>query len=127
MTNQISTISLNAQRHQDTLVLNMKPTGQPTDADFEKLSSMLEAAVYSIQSSRIALLIDLSDLQSMSAKSAWNELVQGLKIGSEFDRIAIFGKRRWQNLLISAMSWMISPNLKVFKRKEEATNWVMAS
>lgn len=124
---QQSSISLKAQRHQDTVVLNITPTGHPTDADFDKLSAMLETAVYSIQSSRIALLVDLSDLQSMSAKSAWKELAQGSKIGFEFDRIAVLGQRRWQNLLISTMSWLISPNLKVFKRKEEATNWVMAS
>ena len=32
-----STISLKAQRFQDTVVLNMKPTGHPTDADWKLL------------------------------------------------------------------------------------------
>ena len=127
MTNQSNNISLNIQRHQDTLVLNLKPSGRPSSKDFKKLSSMLETAIYSIQSSGVAMLVDLSELKSVSAKSAWNELLHGLKIGSEFDRIAIYGQNRWFNFVINTISWLISSNLKVFKRKEEATDWVIAS
>lgn len=127
MTNQSDNISLDVQRHQDTLVLDLKPMGRPSSKDFKKLSNMLETAIYSIQSSNIVLLVDLSELNSVSARSAWNELLHGLKIGSEFNRIAIYGQNRWYNFVINTLSWLISPNLKVFKYKEEATHWVMAS
>lgn len=127
MTNQTNNISLNVQRHHNTLVLNLKPSGRPSSKDFKKLSAMLESAIYSIRASEVALLVDLSELKGLSARSAWNELLHGLKIGSEFHRIAIFSQNRWQKLMINALSWLISPNLKVFKRKEEATSWVMAS
>ena len=127
MINQCNTISLDIQRHQDTLVVNMKPSGRPSSKDFKKLSGMLETAVYAIQSPKISLFVDLSELKGLSARSAWNELLHGLKIGSEFDRIAIYGQNRWHKLMINTFSWLISPNLKVFKRKEDATSWVMAS
>lgn len=127
MTNQTNNISLNVQRHHQTLVLNMKPSGRPSSKDFEKLSNMMDTAVYSIQSANVSLLVDLSELKSVSARCAWKELLHGLKIGSEFDRIAIVGQNRWHNFVINTLSWLISPNLKVFKGKQEATDWVMAS
>lgn len=127
MTNQANNISLNLERHQDTLVLNLKPSGRPSSKDFKKLSAMLESAIYSIRASEVALLVDLSELKGLSARSAWNELLHGLKIGSEFDRIAIYGHNRWHNFMINTLSWLISPNLKVFQRKQDATDWVLAS
>ncbi|SBS32711.1 hypothetical protein MAQ5080_02334 [Marinomonas aquimarina] len=127
MTNQTNTISLHVERYQDTLVLQLKPSGRPSSKDFKKLSAMLESAIYSIRSSNVTLLVDLTELKSVSAKSAWHELLHGLKIGSEFKRIAIYGHNRWHNLMINALSWLISSNLKVFKRKQDATEWVMAS
>lgn len=126
MNYQGENISLNLSRFQDTLVMNLKPSGRPSDDDFDKLSNMIETAVYSIQAPHMALLVDLSELQGVSAHSAWRELLHSLKIGCEFDRIAVFGHNHWRNLMINALSWLISPNLKVFQRKDEATNWVMA-
>ena len=126
MINQTSNISLNVQRHHSTLVLSMKPSGRPSSEDFQKLSAMMETAVYSIHSANVSLLVDLSELKSVSAKSAWKELLHGLKIGPEFKRIAVYGHNRWHNVMISTLSWLISPNLKVFRHKQEAADWVMA-
>ncbi|TDR06378.1 STAS/SEC14 domain-containing protein [Marinomonas communis] len=125
MINQTSNISLNVQRHHNTLVLSMKPSGRPSSEDFQKLSAMIDRAVYAIHSQDVALLVDLSELTSVSTKSAWNELLHGLKIGPEFKRIAVYGHNRWHNVMISGLSWLISPNLKVFRHKQEATDWVM--
>ena len=127
MTNQANNISLNVQRHQDTLVLNMTPSGHPSHQDFKKLSQMMDTAVYAIPSANIALLVDLSELKSVSARSAWNELLHGLRIGSEFNRIAIVGHNHWHNFLIRATSWLISPNLRVFQQKDQAADWVLAA
>lgn len=120
-------ISLKAERQADTLLLNLKPSGEPTDADFEKLKPMLEAAVYSVHTPQVALLVDISELKGMSARSAWNELLHSVDLGSEFNRIAVYSENRWHNLMINSMSWMISPNLKVFKQKDRATEWILAA
>ena len=125
MINQTSNISLNVQRHHTTLVLNIKPSGRPSSDDFNKLSDMINSAVYAIHSQEVALFVDLSELTSISTKNAWNELLHGLKIGPEFKRIAVYGQNRWHNLMISTLSWLISPNLKVFRHKQEATDWVI--
>lgn len=125
MINQTSNISLNVQRHHSTLVLSMKPFGRPSSEDFQKLSAMIDRAVYAIHCQDVALLVDLSELTSVSTKSAWNELLHGLKVGPEFKRIAVYGHNRWHNVMISSLSWLISPNLKVFRHKQEATDWVM--
>ena len=120
-------VSLKAKRYNDKLLLNMKTSGHPSDMDFENITPQLEAAIYSIHSPYAALLVDISEFEGWSMKSAWSEFLLSQKLGGEFDRIAVYGKHRWQNRLIRVISWFISADIKVFKRKKEATDWVMAS
>lgn len=120
-------IALEAKRHNGTLVVNLKPSGQPTGADFHNIAPRLEAALYSIQSPCVTLLVDITELDGWGLKAAWSEFLLGLRLGAEFDRIAVYSKHSWQNLIVRATSWLISNNIKAFKRYDEATNWVMAS
>ena len=120
-------VSLNAKRYNDKLLLNIKTSGHPSDRDFENIAPQLEAAIYSIHSPYAALLVDISEFEGWSMKSAWTEFLLSQKLGSEFDRIAIYGKSPWQNRLFRVISWFISADIKVFKRKKEATDWVMSS
>ena len=120
-------ISLNAKRYNDTLVVNLKPSGQPSGADFHNIAPRLEAALYSIQSPHVTLLVDITELDGWGLKAAWSEFLLGLRLGAEFDRIAIYSKHSWQNFIVRATSWLISNNIKAFKRYDEATDWVMSS
>ena len=120
-------VSLKAKRYNDKLLLNIKTSGHPTDMDFENIAPQLEAAIYSIHSPYAGLLVDISEFEGWSMKSAWSEFLLSQKLGSEFDRIAIYGKHNWQNKLIRVISWFISADIKVFKRKKDATDWVMSS
>ena len=120
-------VSLNAKRYNDKLLLNIKTSGHPSDRDFENIAPQLEAAIYSIHSPYAALLVDISEFEGWSMKSAWTEFLLSQRLGGEFDRIAIYGKSPWQNRLIRVISWFISADIKVFKRKKEATDWVMSS
>ena len=122
-----SGVSLNAKRYNDKLLLNIKTSGHPSDMDFENITPKLEAALYSIHSPYAVLLVDISEFEGWSMKSAWSEFLLSQRLGGEFNRIAIYGKNRWQNRLIRIISWFISADIKVFKRKKEATDWVMSS
>ncbi|WP_409418906.1 STAS/SEC14 domain-containing protein [Marinomonas sp. RS-M-Aa-14] len=127
MSNYKSGVSLKAARYNDKLLLNMKTSGHPSELDFERIMPQLEAAIYSIHSPYAVLLVDISEFEGWSIKSAWEEFLLSQRLGGEFNRIAIYGKSRWQNRLIRVISWFISADIKVFKRKKEATDWVMAS
>ena len=127
MSNYKSGISLKATRYNDKLLLNMKTSGHLSELDFERITPPLEAAIYSIHSPYAVLLVDISEFEGWSIKSAWEEFLLSQRLGGEFNRIAIYGKSRWQNRLIRVISWFISADIKVFKRKKEATDWVMAS
>ncbi|UTV99770.1 STAS/SEC14 domain-containing protein [Marinomonas rhizomae] len=127
MTTYTNGVSLNAKRYNDKLLLNVKTSGHPSDMDFESITPKLEAALYTIHSPYAGLLVDISEFEGWSMKSAWSEFLLSQRLGGEFNRIAIYGKSRWQNRFIRVISWFISADIKVFKRKKEATDWVMSS
>lgn len=120
-------ISLDTQHYDNILLLNIKPSGQPTRADFCRITPMLEATLYSAKSPYVGLLVDATEFKSWPLESAWGEFfLLGRKLSSEFDRIAIYGQHSWKNIAMRISGWFIATEIKVFKGKDEATHWIMS-
>ena len=85
---------------------------------------MLESALAEVKQPKIKALIDATELEGWEVRAAWDDLKLGLKHGNEFERIAIYGNKKWQEIGAKVGSWFISGEVKYFESKEEAVDWL---
>jgi len=57
-------------------------------------------------------------------RAAWDDFKLGMKHGKEFEKIAILGNKRWQELATKISAWFISGESKYFEDVNEAFRWL---
>jgi hypothetical protein len=108
----------------DTFFLTLSVSGKLTHEDYEELTPMLEAALATVHAPKVRVFIDAIELEGWEPRAAWDDLKLGLKHGNEFERIAIFGNRQWQELAAKLGSWFVSGEVKYFEDRDQAFDWL---
>lgn len=118
-----STIQLNVERHQQTLLLRFKPSGRLTPADYLSIEPRLKAALYSLNAASVNALVDLSDLGKIDLRNAWEDIIWMSKHSSAFDRIAFYDPRPWHHLIARIGRWFMTGEIRTFDQYQDALNW----
>lgn len=117
-------ISVGIERVESVFFLSLKAVGKLTHADYEKITPMIDSALAEVDYPKIKALIDFSELDGWELRAVWDDFKIGLMHGSEFDKVAMFGSKRWQELAAKVGSWFISGEVKYFDNFEDAFNWL---
>ncbi|WP_111495133.1 SpoIIAA family protein [Marinobacter bohaiensis] len=117
-------LAIGIARVDNQFLLTFKAQGKLTHEDYETITPMIESALAAVEKPRIKVLFDASELEGWGLRAAWDDFNLGLKHGKEFDRIAIFGDRHWQDHVAKIGAWFISGDLKFFKTEAEALAWL---
>ncbi|MCK4842911.1 MAG: STAS/SEC14 domain-containing protein [Methylococcales bacterium] len=56
---------------------------------------MVDSALEGIKQPRLKVFVDGSKLEGWEPRAAWNDFKFGLKHNGEFEKIAIFGNKKW--------------------------------
>jgi len=116
--------SIGIERVDSEFFLSLKATGTLTHADYQKINPMIDAALASVSDPKVKVFIDGSELDGWELRAAWDDFKLGLKHGSEFDKIAIFGNKQWQEYAAKIGSWFISGDVKFFTDDNAALLWL---
>ncbi len=119
-------LSIGIDRIGNRFFLSMKAVGTLTLEDYQRIVPMIEAALERVEEPHIKALVDASELDGWELRAAWDDLKLGLRHGREFDRIAIYGHGRWQELAAKVSSWFVSGEVRFFTDYEEAIRWIDA-
>ena len=117
-------LSIGIERVGNEFFLSLKAIGTLTHEDYEKITPMIDSALASISDPKVKVFIDGSELEGWELRAAWDDFKLGLKHGSEFDKIAIFGNKQWQEYAAKIGSWFISGEVKYFEDSDEALTWL---
>ena len=117
-------LSIGIERIGNDFFLSLKAVGKLTHADYEIINPMIDSALAGIKSPRIKVLVDGSELEGWELRAAWDDFKLGLKHGGEFDKVAIFGNKKWQEYSAKIGSWFISGEVKYFEDLNEALSWI---
>jgi len=117
-------LSIGIERVGNDFFLSLKAIGTLTHKDYEKINPMIDSALASISDPKVKVFIDGSELEGWELRAAWDDFKLGLKHGSEFDKIAIFGNKQWQEYAAKIGSWFISGEVKYFEDSDEALTWL---
>lgn len=119
-------LSIGIERVTDKFFLFLKITGKLTHEDYGVITPMLESAIKGVSSPKIKVLADASEMDGWEARAAWDDLKLGLKHGSEFERIAIVGSKKWQEIAAKVGAWFVSGELAYFEDEKTALDWLQS-
>ena len=113
-------IKLNA----NTFFLSLKPVGKLTHTDYEKITPVIESALEGVPDARIKVYIDGSEFEDWELRATWDDFRLGLKHGNEFEKIAIFGHKKWQETAAKLGAWFVSGETRFFGDSDLALIWL---
>ena len=116
--------SIGIERVGNDFFLSLKATGKLTHKDYETITPMIDSALEGVKNPKIRALFDGTELEGWELRAAWDDFKLGLRHGSEFEKIAIYGNKNWQELAAKVGSWFISGEVKYFESYDEALAWL---
>ena len=117
-------LSIGIERVNDNFFLSFKAIGKLTHDDYQTITPMIESALLGVKQPKIKAIFDASRLDGWELRAAWDDFKLGLKHGSEFEKIAIYGNKGWQEMSAKIGSWFISGEVKYFENYDEALAWL---
>ncbi len=117
-------LSIGIESNGSDFFLSLKAIGTLTHADYEVITPMLDSALAGIKEPKVKVFIDGTELEGWALRAAWDDLKLGLKHGNEFDKIAIYGNKHWQEITAKVGAWFISGEIKYFDDMDEAFAWL---
>ncbi|MDD5276915.1 MAG: STAS/SEC14 domain-containing protein [Methylovulum sp.] len=117
-------LSIGIERIDNEFFLSLKAVGRLTHEDYEIITPMLDAALNAVNEPKIKAIVDGTELEGWELRAAWDDFKLGLKHGSEFEKIAIYGNKDWQQLAAKIGSWFISGEAKYFENYDDAVAWL---
>ena len=91
-------LSIGIARVGSEFFLSLTAVGKLTHADYETISPMLDAALDGVKEPKVKVLVDGTEMEGWELRAAWDDFKLGLKHGNEFEKIAIFGNKNWQEI-----------------------------
>lgn len=116
--------SIGLERVDNDFFLSVKAVGKLSHKDYEKINPMVDSALQGIKDPRLKVFFDASELEGWELRAAWDDLKFGLKHGHEFEKVAIFGHKKWQKYAAKVGTWFVSGEVKYFEDVDMAYAWL---
>lgn len=117
-------LTIGIERNGSDFFLSLKAVGKLTHTDYEIITPMINSALAAVKQPKVKVLIDGTELEGWELRAAWDDLKLGLKHNNEFDKIAIYGNKNWQEITAKIGSWFLSGEIKSFENIIDATSWL---
>ena len=76
--------------------IGVRATAKLTHDDYQRLVPELEARIEEFGA--LNLLFDLEKFQGWEVRAAWDDFILGIKHMGDFNRVALVGDRKWEEL-----------------------------
>tara|TARA_B100001063_G_scaffold125159_1_gene117009 strand:+ start:670 stop:1413 length:744 start_codon:yes stop_codon:yes gene_type:complete len=117
-------LTLGIQRIDNEFILTLKVSGKLTHDDYEKITPLINSSLEGITNPKLNVLADITELDGWEVQAAWDDLKLGLKYGSDFGKIAIYGRSTLIVYGAKIASWFLSGEIKQFDDMNKAIAWI---
>ena len=117
-------VHIDVEQQENKVFMELKAIGTLTHADYEKITPLIERALEGVEDPVVNVYIDGTDFEGWDLHAAWDDLKLGLKYGRKFNKFAIYGNQRWQQIMSKVGGWFVSGEVRYFDDSIEAINWL---
>ncbi|MDO6612287.1 STAS/SEC14 domain-containing protein [Shewanella sp. 1_MG-2023] len=125
MTQESHGFSIGIERINSDVFLSLKAKGTLTHQDYLTITPIIESALAEVNNPKVKVFIDGTELDGWEMRAAWDDLKLGLKHGNEFEKIAIYGNKGWQEVAGKIAKWFIHGESQFFEDKDKALQWLL--
>ncbi|PMG78170.1 hypothetical protein BCU84_08960 [Shewanella sp. 10N.286.51.B7] len=125
MTQESHGFSIGIERINSDVFLSLKAKGTLTHQDYLTITPIIESALAEVNNPKVKVFIDGTELDGWEMRAAWDDLKLGLKHGNEFEKIAIYGNKGWQEFAGKIAKWFIHGKSQFFEDKDKALQWLL--
>jgi len=116
-------LQIGIERVRSQFFISLTAVGKLTHEDYQVITPMIDAALNAVTDPKVNMLIDGTEMEGWEPRAAWDDFKLGLKHGSEFKKIAIYGNKHWREITAKVGSWFISGEVRYFDDHDEALAW----
>ena len=124
MTTKRHGLFIGIERVNNQFFLSLKAIGKLTHEDYLKITPMIDSALAEVKEPQVNVFIDGTELEGWELRAAWDDFKLGLKHGSEFNKIAIYGNKTWQEYTAKIAAWFVSGQVRYFTDAKAAFAWL---
>ncbi|MDX1302984.1 STAS/SEC14 domain-containing protein [Photobacterium sp.] len=117
-------LTMVVERDDDNFLMELKAKGKLTHADYEKITPEMDQVLEGISEPTVNIFFDGAEFEGWELQAAWDELKLTLKHGKKFSKIAVYGNKRWLDMMSHAGSWFISGEVKYFEEPMKGLAWL---
>ena len=117
-------LSIGIERVGNEFFLSLTAVGRLTHADYETITPIIDSALDGVQEPKVKVLVDGTEMEGWEPRAAWDDFKLGLKHGSEFEKVAIYGNKHWQEITAKIGSWFVSGEVRYFESCNDALDWL---
>ncbi|GGW79559.1 STAS/SEC14 domain-containing protein [Alteromonas halophila] len=117
-------LTIGIERTDEQFFLTMKATGKLTHEDYAAITPLIDGALAEVKGPKVRIFIDATEFEGWEPRAAWDDFKLGLKHGREFEKVAIYGTRYWQELVARIGNWFISGEARYFEDIKTAMSWL---
>ena len=117
-------LSIGIERVGNEFFLSLTAVGRLTHADYENITPIIDSALDGVQEPKVKVLVDGTEMEGWEPRAAWDDFKLGLKHGSEFQKVAIYGNKHWQEITAKIGSWFVSGEVRYFESCNDALDWL---
>ncbi|MCC4831879.1 STAS/SEC14 domain-containing protein [Shewanella sp. 10N.7] len=125
MTQESHGFSIGIERINSDIFLSLKAKGTLTHQDYLTITPIIDSALAEVDHPKVKVFIDGTELDGWEMRAAWDDLKLGLKHGNEFEKIAIYGNKDWQEFAGKIAKWFIQGESQFFEDKDKALKWLL--
>jgi len=124
MSNKIHAITVEIDKSDKKVLLEVKAVGKLTHEDYEIITPLFDDALEGMETDKVDILMDISEFDGWELRAAWDDMKIGLKHGMSYHKIAIFGHSILMEYGIKIASWFGSGEIREFNSLEDAKAWL---
>ncbi|WP_457605692.1 STAS/SEC14 domain-containing protein [Nitratifractor sp.] len=117
-------VGLSLESNGERFLVQLKMKGKLTHEDYEIFVPILDRALKKLKGPEADLLADMREFKGWKGRAAWDDLLFGLKHRKAFKKVAVVGKKKWEELATAMMRPLMKGKIRFFRDYEEARRWL---
>ncbi|HFQ60892.1 MAG TPA: STAS/SEC14 domain-containing protein [Epsilonproteobacteria bacterium] len=118
-------ISIAIKRTKKNIFIEVVMLGKLKDEDYKLFVPMIDKALKEAKGLEVDLLVDMTKFKGWEFLAAWDDMKFGIKHRNAFDKMAIVGNKKWEEVSVNMMSHLMKGKTKFFKEREKALAWLL--
>ena len=118
-------ISVAIRRCDNLMFIELKMIGKLTHNDYEAFLPILKRALKEAKGLKVNMLADMSEFKGWELRAAWDDMIFGLKYRNYFNKLAVVGKKKWEEISVKMFAPLMKGQIKFFKDRKKALKWLL--